>query len=258
MTKATIGGNEIYYCNEQYGKEKTIVFCNALGTRIQIWQHLLAMLSSDFNIVRYDMRGHGLSTVASEACTIADLGYDVISLLDHLNIDKAILCGLSMGSLVVQWLGANYPQRFTKIVLASTAVKFGTHQNWQDRITKARAEGVASLSGNLKERWFTPGFGNNYPEITEEAINDFNHTDLLGYIACCNALSTADFTKELKKMIMPVLLIVGKEDKISTLPDADFIARQIPKATICVIEGAHLSPLENPQEFAKHLTAFAK
>lgn len=116
------------YCCEYFGHDTTVVFSNSLGADLSMWEDNIDVLSHHFNVLRYDTRGHGMSSIHQDELTIAELGMDVIELLDHLKLTKVLFCGLSMGGLVGQWLGIHCPDRFIKIILCNTAAKIGTNE----------------------------------------------------------------------------------------------------------------------------------
>ncbi|SPX55445.1 3-oxoadipate enol-lactonase [Klebsiella pneumoniae] len=88
-----------------------IVLSNSLGTTRAMWQPQIEALTAHFRVLRYDTHGHGKTTKNGKV-TLAQLGEDVIALLDHLNIDRAWFCGISMGGLTGLWLGRFAPERF--------------------------------------------------------------------------------------------------------------------------------------------------
>ena len=99
----------------------TLMLSNSLGSTMQMWEPQMAALKQIFRVIRYDRRGHGKSGVPSGPYSMERFGRDVLAILDDLNIEKVHWCGLSMGGMVGQWLGANAPERFGKIILSNTA-----------------------------------------------------------------------------------------------------------------------------------------
>src|SRR5260370_19244101 len=106
---------------------------------LQMWDAQLPRFAASFRVLRYDMRGHGRSDAPPGPYTIAQLGRDLVALLDALAIERAQVCGLSLGGLVVQWLAAEHPQRVARVVLANTAARIGSDVTWNERIAAVRA-----------------------------------------------------------------------------------------------------------------------
>ena len=86
-----------------------ILFANSLGTNFHVWDAQAAALADRFRILRYDMRGHGLTDCVRGAYTIAQLADDARALLDVLKIEAVHVCGLSIGGMVAQRLAATAP-----------------------------------------------------------------------------------------------------------------------------------------------------
>src|SRR5689334_2677451 len=80
-----------------------VVLSNSLGTTLEMWDPQVGPLARDHRVLRYDMRGHGRSPVPEAPYTMADLGSDLIALLDRNDIERASLCGVSLGGMVSMW-----------------------------------------------------------------------------------------------------------------------------------------------------------
>ncbi|WP_370059592.1 alpha/beta fold hydrolase [Sinorhizobium fredii] len=100
-----------------------LIFCNSLGTDLHMWDAQVAGLWQHFRMLRYDRRGHGLSSVPPPPYGLADFGNDVLALLDALQIRRAHFCGLSIGGLTGQWLGIHAGHRLGNIALCATSAQ---------------------------------------------------------------------------------------------------------------------------------------
>ena len=186
-----------------------LVFCNSLGTDLHMWDAQVAVLSRHFRILRYDRRGHGQSSAPPPPYSLADLGRDVIALLDALEIERAHFCGLSIGGLTGQWLAINAGQRLGKIILCATAAKIGTAEGWATRMDDVRANGLEPLSVATAERWFTPAFTACEPGTVRVVLENFAATSVDGYAGCCAALAGADLREDIQHISNPLLVISG-------------------------------------------------
>ena len=119
-----------------------VLFSNSLGTTHQLWQPQAGALSSLFRIIRYDTRGHGESDAPAGPYTIEMLGLDAIAVLDAAGVERAHICGLSLGGLTAMWLGVNQPERVQSVVLSSTAARIGNAMMWEERIVQVRRAGA--------------------------------------------------------------------------------------------------------------------
>jgi 3-oxoadipate enol-lactonase len=258
MSKIQLTNFICHYKYENFGHEKTLVLSNSLGTNFSMWEDNIAVLSHHFNILRYDKRGHGESTINQNKVSIDDLGNDVIELLNYLKLDKVYFCGLSIGGLIGQWLGINHPLRFEKIIISNTAAKIGTEEGWQTRVKQVTENGLESILAGTAERWFTPNYRENNPDKVQEILNSFKATSLQGYIACCYAVAAADFREQLHNLDVSTLIIAGTQDEVTTVDDGKFIQKRTPIASLVTLDAAHLSNMEHPEEFAKHIIHFTQ
>lgn len=252
---------ENFICNykfENFGHQKTLVLSNSLGTSFLMWEDNIDVLSHHFNVLRYDKRGHGGSTINQDKVSIAELGNDVIELLDYLNLNKVYFCGLSIGGLTGQWLGINHPHRFEKIIISNTAAKIGTEEAWDARVKQVTENGLESILTGTAERWFSPGYREKAPAKVQEILNAFKANSLQGYTACCYAVAAADFRQDLHNLDVPTLIIAGTKDEVTTIEDGRFIQKRTPIASLVTLDAAHLSNMEHPEEFAKHLIHFTQ
>jgi pimeloyl-ACP methyl ester carboxylesterase len=136
-----------------------IVLSNSLGTTRAMWQPQLEALTQHFRVLRYDTHGHG-ATRKNGKVTLAQLGEDVIALLDHLNIAKAWFCGISMGGLTGLWLG-----RFAPNVFRGWRCQHRCAYWRPGRLAVARPHGASGRDGSGRRRRRGPLV---YPRISPE------------------------------------------------------------------------------------------
>lgn len=258
MPKINLSNFTCHYTLENFGHKKTLVLSNSLGTNSSMWEDNMDVLSHYFNVLRYDKRGHGESTINQDSVSIAELGSDVIELLDHLKLDQVYFCGLSIGGLTGQWLGINHPDRFEKIIISNTAAKIGTEEGWNARVKQVTENGLESILTGTADRWFTREYRDKHPDKVNAILGQFEKTSLQGYTACCYALSEADFRDQLHCLEVPTLIIVGTQDEVTTLKDGKFIQKRAPTTSLVTLDAAHMANMEHPEEFAKHIIHFTQ
>ncbi|XUA21119.1 3-oxoadipate enol-lactonase [Citrobacter sp. OP27] len=226
-----------------------LVLSNSMGTSLSLWQPQIQALSAHFRVLRYDTHGHGQTTKRGKV-TLAQLGEDVIELLDHLNIDKACFCGISVGGLTGLWLARFAPERFYGFAVANTAAKIGDQASWLSRARAVRQEGMEVVAAGTADRWFTPTFRQHSPEVVEQLVHELTHMDPEGYAEGCEALAAADLRAEVSAITAPVLIIAGEYDPVTTLVDADFLHKNIAGSQCVTLPASHLSNVEAADEFA--------
>jgi len=256
MTTIALNGTRLRVRCDGERSRPTVVLSNSLGTDLSMWDAQAALLATRFHVVRYDTRGHGGSDATPGPYTIDLLGADVLALLDHLDIERAHLVGLSMGGVVAQWLGAHAPQRLRKLVLANTAARIGTEEGWRTRAAAVRAEGMSDIAAGAPGRWFTPEFVARQAVIVGSMQKTLRGQDPEGYAACCEALAVADMGEDLRRIAAPTLVIAGIHDPVTTVADAQQLARAIPDATVAPLPASHLSNIEAPDRFSELVASF--
>ncbi|HEV7309450.1 3-oxoadipate enol-lactonase [Ensifer sp.] len=243
---------------DQKGSAPWLVFCNSLGTDLTMWDAQIAALSPHFRVLRYDRRGHGRSSAPPPPYTIADLGRDVVSLLDFLEIERTHFCGLSIGGLTGQWLGVHAGKRLDKIIVCATAARIGTPQSWAARIDSVRADGLAPLSAATSERWFSPEFAASNRQAVERVLESFGATAIDGYIGGCAALADADLREDIAGIANPVLAISGGGDPVCPPSDLEAIASRVQRGRHLSLQGRHIVNIEAADAFNAALLDFLR
>ncbi len=258
MTMAFVDANGIRVQYELSGSEglPVVVFSHVLGANLSMWEPQVLALAGRFRVLRYDGRGHGMSSVPEGPYALADLGRDVLGLLDALAIGRVNFCGLSIGGLVGQWLGIQAPERLNRLVLANTAAKIGSEEIWNARVELVEREGLAPVIPGALERWLTAGFRAAHPEIARSAEAMMQATSPAGYMACCMALRDADFRARLGGVALPVLVIAGIDDPVTTPGDGRFLAEAFSGARYVELQAAHLSNVDAADAFNAVLLEF--
>lgn len=251
-----IDGVPLHYRLDGDRARPCVVLCNSLGTDLSLWDAQAGALAGDFFVVRFDTRGHGQSGSGEAPFGIDRLGLDVIALLDHLRIERAAFCGISMGGLVGQWLGIHHPQRLAKLVLANTAARIGSAEAWQARAALVRNEGMDAVANGAAARWFTPAFIERETATVAGMVDKLRAQDGYGYAACCEALAQADLRAQVAAITVPTLVIAGEHDPVTTVDDGRWLRQQIAGAGLATVAASHISNVEQPQQFTSLLQAF--
>jgi 3-oxoadipate enol-lactonase len=233
-----------------------LMLSNSLGTTLAMWDEQVAPFTQHFRLVRYDRRGHGKSGVPKGPYTMDQLGRDVLAVLDGLGIKKINWCGLSMGGMVGQWLGANAPERVERMVITNTSSFFPDKNGWNERLKLVEEKGVAAFAATNMTRWFTKGFLERAPQKVAPIQAMFAATPLAGYLGCGAAVRDMDQRPLLPKIKAPTLVIAGQHDG-ATPPEAnEYIAKNIPGAKFTLLDAAHLSNVEQSEAYTKAVLGF--
>lgn len=259
MTTALHQGIALHYEIEGAPHAPVLVMSNSLGTDMQMWAPQMDSLLPRFRVLRYDTRGHGGSGLPSPASApfgFAELGQDVLAIMDHAGIQRAHFCGLSMGGMTGMWLAANHPERFDRFVLANTAALIGPASGWDTRIQTVRSQGMAAIVDAVLARWFSAAWlAGNAARIApvRQMLLDASPE---GYTANCAAVRDADLRALLPRIASPVLVIAGTHDLATTPAQGREVAQGIGGARYVELDGAHLSNWEQPEGFAQAVSGF--
>lgn len=248
----------LHYQLEGRDDAPTLVMSNSLGTNLEMWAPQMPALLEHFRVLRYDTRGHGQSSVTPGPYSIAQLGGDVIALMDRLGIRRAHFCGLSMGGMTGMWLGANHPDRIDRLVLCNTAARIAPPELWNARIDKVNKEGMASIAQAVLDRWFTEDFLQQAPQRVDIVRAMLLQTPAAGYAANCAAVRDMDQRDGLDGITAPTLVISGTQDKATSPADGKLLAERIPGARYVEVNAAHLSNWEVVQPFTTHVVGFLR
>ena len=230
-----------------------VLMLHAIGTSLEMWSPQIAALSSEYRVIAADLRGHGQSPVPHGPYSVADLAGDAEALLDELEIERAAICGLSLGAMVGLALAGKAPDRVGRLVAACVVAVPAAPMAWLERASRVRAGGTEAVSDLVVERW---GYANRQPAIAELIRTMLAATPAEGYAACCVAIAQMDLRPSLPLIGAPTLLLVGADDPAAPLDAATSIAGAMADAVVTVIEGAaHLANIEQPDAFTAAIAA---
>ena len=253
----TLNGTDTRYVLSSEGTGPWLTFIHPLGADLSLWDQLAAHFSADFQVLRYDLRGHG-GTTGEAAASVAQLAQDLRSLFDLLDVPRSHIVGLSLGGMVAQEFAITSPDRVDHLVLCDTAsgTPEASRPAFAERAASARRDGLAALVEPTLERWLTAGYRQRHPEAVEQIREVLAETSAEGYAAGCEAVASFDAGERLAQIAAPTLLIAGEDDAMMPLAVIASMAAAIPGARSVILPGAHLAPIEHSGKFAEELETF--
>ena len=256
-----IKANGIQINYELSGKKgaPVVVLGHSLASSLVMWNPQMDALNPIFQVIRFDMRGHGHSDVPLDPYTLELLVEDVIGLLDALHINQVHYVGLSIGGMIGQGLALSHPHRLKSLALCDTAaIVFPEAQPiWQERIHTARSKGMEAQVDETMERWFTPSFRQKGSPMVEIIRKQILATSVQGYIGCAEAIRKLNTLNRLSEIKLPTLIMVGEEDPGTPVTASEAIHERISHSTLVVLPSArHLSNAEQPELFNATLLEF--
>ena len=240
----------IYYRLEGSARKPLLVLVHALGTDHGLWDPQMPTLLRYFQVLRLDLRGHGASDAPAGEYTMVQLAEDVLATV---NRERFSYCGLSLGGMIGQWLGAHHAERLERLVLANTSPRVADPGLFETRRQTVLTEGLSAIEPGAIGRFFSaPG----HP-AADSIRTALLGTDPVGYAGCCAAIRDMDYRQLLPGITVPTLVIGGDGD-VSTpwTGHGEVLASQIPGARAAKIAAAHLSNLERPSTFTNAVLEF--
>lgn len=251
----------IHYIDQGPREATPIIFIHAFPLNHTMWEPQLSALSPTYRVIAYDIRGHGESDIGAGQYTIELFVDDLIVLLDHLKIETAVLCGLSMGGYIALRALERHPERVSAIVLSDTRSEADSDEAKIKRtatLKLIKEKGVPLFAEGFVKSALAPETFNTHPETVHRVKEMVLKNSSIGVCGALLALaSRTDTTASLNHIKIPTLILVGEKDQVTPPSDSIAMNEKIKTAHMHVIAHAgHLSNLENPEEFNQRLLSF--
>jgi len=234
-----------------------LLLLHALGVSLEMWDEQTKALASHYEIIRFDARGHGKSTIGGPPeATMELLASDALAVMDACGVDRAHVCGLSLGGMVAMHIASRSPERVLKAVLCNTTAYMPPRETWEARIQTALTQGVEPLIEGILGRWFTADYHQAHPERVDKIRSLLRQASPAGFAACCAAIRDMDQRETIRRIRAETLVIGGSKDIGTTPAQAQLIASSIAGARLMILEAAHLSNIEWEEAFTGTLLRF--
>lgn len=224
---------------------RLLVVGPSLGTSVEaLWDRAAVLLAAEgYEVIGWDLPGHGRSAPTTEAFTIAGLADAVRRRADR---RPSFYAGVSLGGAVALELAIE-PGLFRHTACLASAMRIGEPEGWHDRAALVRRAGTPVMVAGSAQRWFAPGFVDREPDVAARLLAGLQHTDAESYARACEALAGFDLTAHLAEARIPVLVAPGEHDVVVTPATAGETAAAAPGAALHVLAGCgHLPPAEAP------------
>jgi 3-oxoadipate enol-lactonase len=247
---------------DRMGEGPLVVFLHGIGGNRTNWRDQLPAFAARFHAVAWDARGYGLSDDYEGPLHYNDFRDDLLRVLDHFKANKAHLVGLSMGGSIIQDFHAQYAGRVASMVLADTRPGFeapfdpsGREEFLRLRLQPLRAgKPLAEMAPAVARSLMGASAGE---DVYERLIDSMNALHKESYMKTIEGRVTWKPTFVPGKVIVPTLVVVGADDRLTPPAMAKSIADAIPGARLAVIPAAgHLSNIEQPAVFNEIVLRF--
>jgi 3-oxoadipate enol-lactonase len=255
-------GVEIAY-NQVGQGEIPIIFIHGFPFDKKSWDRQLDFLKDTHRAIAVDIRGFGKSTLGDKTVSIELYAIDLIHFMDALKIEKAVVCGLSMGGYILLNAVSRFSDRFEAIVLCDTQCIADSPDQKAGRaeaIKKIESGGLDDFAKDFIKKAFSEGIANEKENLLLTAKEVIDSTSVDAVVAGLNAIAQrSDTCSILGEIKIPTLIICGDEDKITIPAQSEYLNQNIKNSKLRFIKGAgHLSNIEEPTEFNEYLLEFLK
>jgi pimeloyl-ACP methyl ester carboxylesterase len=261
MSKTRVRGIEMAYDVE--GAGPPVVLLHGYPFNRSMWREQVEALRESYRVITPDLRGLGETEATEEPATMIEMARDLDALLDHLEIKRAVVGGLSMGGYVAFAFVRRFPLRVRALLLADTRAQADTDEACTSREEQARkilAEGMSAISDDFLKKVLAPETIAERPEMVARVREMILSTKPEGAAAALRGMAArSDQTYFLPNILAPTLILVGSADKLAPPSDAELMHKEIRGSRLEIIEGAaHVSNIERPAEFNRALIGFLR
>jgi len=262
---ARLNGVDLFY--EEQGTGRPLVLVHGFGVTARFWETTVRALAGRYRTIVYDARGHGRSGVPDDLAAYDESVFvdDLRALLDHLQIERAAVCGSSMGGNIALRFGIAHPERIDGLIIGAPGTGSDDARAWRRRCEVLgrllRERGVASFADATLTSSTVAGFVAQGPAARawlREQLTSHTAEGLLRTVLGEQATRPSIYALEeqVRALAVPLLVIVGEHDEASLNPSR-FLAEHAPSAELAIMPGAgHLTNLEQPEAFAALVDGF--
>jgi 3-oxoadipate enol-lactonase len=243
---------------EQEGVGTDLILIHGLGDDLHVWDAEVPVFAPFHRVLRLDLRGFGASDKPPGPYSLARFVQDVSAVCAACGVQRAHVLGISMGGVIAQRVALDIPELVRSLVLVSTSSEVGAKSIavWQRLADQIERDGFSARSADAS-RAFSPTFARAHPEIVAEVGRRTAANDPQGYAAAARAVSDYNWTAELWRIRVPVLILQGLDDQLTPPGGSVKMSRNLPHARLLMVENAgHNLPIEQPALFRASVLAF--
>ncbi|MEP7167987.1 MAG: alpha/beta hydrolase [Bacteroidota bacterium] len=257
-----VTANNISVCYNESGISSVpVIFIHGFPFDKNMWNPQMKAFENIARVISYDICGYGKSTADHEKPAISLFADDLIKFMDVLQVDKATICGVSMGGYIALDVLYRYPNRFAGIILSDTQCIADTAETKTKRyetIKKIEENGLNDFAEGFVKNIFSEFTLNHNNEVVNQIKQTILSTPVETVISTLKALAERwEKCSTLNEINIPALILCGAEDKVTPVVQSEFLNKNISNSVLHVIEKAgHLPNLEQPEIFNGFLHKF--
>jgi len=238
-----------------------VALIHGLGLNQECWQWTTPALTDSYRLLSYDLYGHGGSCAPPETPSLSLFSHQLAGLLDHCGIDRAVICGFSLGGMIARRFAQDEPERAAGLIILHSAHKRSEVAQTAilKRVDQAREMGPGSTVEAALERWFTDPFRAANPAMMETVRGWVKANPKPIYHTIYRVLASGidEIVAPDPAISCPALVITGDEDYGNGPDMAQAIAAEIQDARVLILKGLrHMALAEDPDAVNTPIRAF--
>lgn len=254
--RVKVNGISINY--EITGNGQTLVLIHGLGSSTQAWETIVPLLSRHYQVLTWDVRGHGQSDKPAGSYSADLFASDLANLLRTLGIGSAFVLGHSMGGVISLRFALDFPDLCAALIVSSSSAEVNPEatRRWEELTAIILEKGMEAVASD-PTRMFSKGFVERNPAVAQETARKNLTNDPGCYARAALAISKYNYNEELGRIGCPTLIIVGDQD-VTTPPGGSVrMSRLIPGSKLIIFKDCgHLSYVEQPEVFSQAVLDF--
>lgn len=238
---------------------ETVVLIHAVGHDLTYWDRQIEALSASYNVVAFDLPGHGRSAASSSGWSFASAADIVAELITKVSASRVHLVGISFGGMIAQVTALTHPELIRSLTLIGTAPSFPdeVRQGMRARAELVRTQGMGAVVESSLQRWFTQNTRHHRPDITDRLTKTLLGDDTSTHADIWDIISGLDLDNRLSEISCPTLVLVGEHDPSTPPAVATRLAGAIKGSSLTVIPNAsHIVTVEAPDAVNAALLSF--
>lgn len=248
---------------ERQGRGPTLALVHGLGLNRAMWQWQLPALVPHFDVLTYDLLGHGESSNPVGVPDLTLFSEQLLRLMDRCGIERAAVAGFSLGGMIVRRFALDHPDRLTAMAILHSAHDRtpAEREAILKRVRQVEGAGPSSTADAALERWFTADFRAHNPGMMKLIREWIMRNDPAIYPDVYRVLAEGDaeIAGDIERVSVPTLVMTGAEDVGNSAEMAKKMAARIPGAREVILPGLrHMALAESPRTFNEPLVAFLR
>ena len=248
---------------ELHGGGPPVALIHGFGLNRGMWRWQLPALTPHFRVLSYDLLGHGASAPPAGTPDLAMFSGQLLRLLDRCGIERSAVVGFSLGGMIARRFALDHPDRLSALAILHSAHDRTPAERAavRARVRHTREHGPSSNVDSALERWFTPAFRAQAPELIAMIREWITSNDPVVFPRIYGVLAEGDaeIVEDLERIACPTLVMTGEDDPGNTPAMSRAMAERIPGAHLAILPRLrHMALAESPSAVSEPLCEFLR